>query len=54
MTLKKSYLVEIIAALCFIFLIAYMIFTWKHMTPDIELSAETVMVSADSSEGVDL
>jgi len=50
---KKEYVVEIISAILFVFLIAYMIFTWKNLTPDQELSTETEKVLVDSSEGVD-
>lgn len=54
MTLKKSYLVEIIAVLCFIFLIAYMIFTWKNLTPETEGSSAEIVSVEDPLEGVDL
>ena len=52
--MKKEYIVEIIAAICVVVLIAYMIFTWKHLTPDTEPTAETEASLAVGSEGVDL
>lgn len=54
MTLKKSYFVEIVAAICTVVLIAYMIFTWKHLTPETEPTAETEASLTVGSEGVDL
>ena len=48
--MKKGYLVEILCLLACIFLITYMIFTWKIISPERESAAET-NVSAVGSEG---